>query len=112
MKISRRVVGRMILGAPWLAAGAGLAGSLTGEPRADEPQAAPAPAPEPEVEPTPLAKFIAKQEEGLSGAERDKVRKDVTQLEEALKAVRDFPISNDVPPAGGFRPMRSVRKGR
>jgi len=110
MKISRRVVGRMILGAPWLAAGSALAGSLTGEARADEPQAAPEP--EPEVEPTPLAKFIAKQEEGLSGAERDKVRKDVTQLEEALKAVRDFPISNDVPPAGGFRPMRSVRKGR
>lgn len=110
MKISRRVVGRMILGAPWLAAGAGLAGSLTREARAGEPQAAPEP--EPEVEPTPLAKFIAKQEEGLSGAERDKVRKDVTQLEEALKAVRDFPISNDVPPAGGFRPMRSVRKGR
>ena len=108
MKISRRVVGRMILGAPLLAAGAGLAGSLTGEARAAEP----APEPEPEVEPTPLAKFIAKQEEGLSGAERDKVRKDVTQLEEALKAVRDFPISNDVPPAGGFRPMRSVRKGR
>jgi len=110
MKISRRVVGRMILGAPLLAAGAGLAGSLTGEARADEPQAAPAP--EPEVEPTPLAKFIAKQEEGLSGAERDKVRKDVTQLEEALKVVRDFPIANDIPPAGGFRPMRSVRKGR
>lgn len=108
MKISRRVVGRMILGAPWLAAGAGLAGSLTGEARAAEPE----PEPEPEVEPTPLAKFIAKQEEGLSGAERDKVRKDVTQLEEALKAVRDFPVSNDVPPAGGFRPMRSVRKGR
>jgi hypothetical protein len=108
MKISRRVVGRMILGAPLLAAGAGLAGSLAGEARAAEP----APEPEPEVEPTPLAKFIAKQEEGLSGAERDKVRKDVTQLEEALKAVRDFPVSNDVPPAGGFRPMRSVRKGR
>lgn len=108
MKISRRVVGRMILGAPWLAAGAGLAASLTREARAAEPE----PEPEPEVEPTPLAKFIAKQEEGLSGAERDKVRKDVTQLEEALKAVRDFPISNDVPPAGGFRPMRSVRKGR
>jgi hypothetical protein len=108
MKISRRVVGRMILGVPLLAAGAGLAGSLARDARADEPQTAP----EPEVEPTPLAKFIAKQEEGLSGAERDKVRKDVTQLEEALKVVRDFPISNDVPPAGGFRPMRSVRTSR
>ncbi|HZN04676.1 MAG TPA: hypothetical protein VFD06_13920 [Candidatus Polarisedimenticolia bacterium] len=110
MKISRRVVGRMILGTPALLAGAGLMGTLGQGARADEPQASPAP--EPEAEPTPLAKFIAKQEEGLSGAERDKVRKDVTQLEEALKVVRDFPIANDIPPAGGFRPMRSVRKGR
>ena len=110
MKISRRVAGRMILGAPLLAAGAGLAGTLGRSARADEPQAAPKPEPDPE--PTPLAKFIAKQEEGLSGEERDKVRKDVTQLEGALKVVREFAIANDVPPAGGFRPVRSVRKGR
>jgi hypothetical protein len=109
MKITRRVVGRMFLGAPLLAAGAGLLGRGNAA-RADAPQAAPEP--EPEVEPTPLAKFIAKQEEGLSGAERDKVRKDVTQLEDALKVVREFAISNDIPPAGGFRPLRSVRKGR
>jgi hypothetical protein len=108
MKISRRVVGRMILGAPLLAAGAGLAGTLAPGARADEPQA-PA-APEPELEPTPLAKFLAKQEDGLSGDERAKVRKDVTQLEDALKVVRDFPVGNDVPPAGGFRPIRSVRR--
>ena len=109
MKISRRVVGRMILGAPLLAAGAGLAGTLSQGARADEPQVAPTPQPEPE--PTPLAKFLAKQEDGLSGDERAKVRKDVTQLEEALKAVRDFPIANDIPPAGGFKPIRSVRQG-
>ena len=110
MKISRRVAGRMILGAPALLAGAGLAGALGQGARANEPQTAPAPEPDPE--PTPLAKFIAKEEEGLSGSERDKVRKDVTQLEQALKTVREFVIPNDVPPAGGFRPMRSVRKGR
>jgi hypothetical protein len=98
MKISRRVVSRMILSAP-VVMGATLAGSLGGEPEA-------------EPEPTPLAKFIARQEDGLSGDERDKVRKDVTQLEEALKVVRDFPISNDIPPAGGFKPVRSVRQGR
>jgi hypothetical protein len=106
MKISRRVVGRMILGAP-LVMGATLAGSLGGA-RADEPEVTPAPAPAPE--PTPLAKFLARQEDGLSSDERAKVRKDVTQLEDALKVVRDFPIGNDVPPAGGFRPIRSVRR--
>jgi len=112
MKISRRVVGRMILGAPLLAAGAGLAGTLQNGARADEPQGKPADTatPQPEPEPTPLAKFLAKQEDGLSGDERAKVRKDVTQLEDALKVVRDFPIGNDVPPAGGFRPIRSVRR--
>lgn len=111
MKISRRVVGRMILGAPLLAAGAGLAGALNNGARADEPEVKPAEAaPKPEPEPTPLAKFLAKQEDGLSGDERAKVRKDVTQLEDALKVVRDFPVGNDVPPAGGFRPIRSVRK--
>jgi hypothetical protein len=109
MKISRRVVGRMILGAPVIL-GATLAGSLGGGVRADEPQVKPVDAgPPPEPEPTPLAKFLAKQEEGLSGDERARVRKDVTQLEDALKAVRDFPIGNDVPPAAGFRPIRSVR---
>ena len=110
MKISRRVAGKMILGAPLWAAGAGVASSLLQGARADEPQAAPAPEPDPE--PTPLAKFIAKEEKGLSGDERDKVRKDVTQLEGALKVVREYVIPNDVPPAGGFRPMRSVRQGR
>ena len=111
MKISRRVVGRMILGAPLLAVGGSLAGALGQGARADEPEVKPAAAePPPEPEPTPLAKFLAKQEDGLSGDERAKVRKDVTQLEDALKAVRDFPVGNDVPPAGGFRPIRSVRK--
>ena len=108
MKISRRVAGRMILGVPLVAAGAGVASSLLQGARADEPQ----PAPTPEPEPTPLARFIAKEEKGLSGDERDKVRKDVTQLEGALKTVREFVIPNDVPPAGGFRPIRSVRKSR
>ena len=108
MKISRRVVSRMILGAPMLAAGAGLAGTLSQGARANEPQAKP----EPDPEPTPLAKFLAKEEDGLSGDERAKVRKDITQLEAALKVVRDFPISNDIPPAGGFKPVRSVRRGR
>ena len=115
MKISRRVVGRMILGAP-IVVGASLAGSLGRLARADEPQAGPKPEagtkPEakPEAEPTPLAKFLAKQEDGLSGDERAKVRKDITQLEDALKVVRDYALANDVPPAGGFRPVRSVRK--
>lgn len=110
MKISRRAAGRMILGVPLVAAGAGVASSLLQGARADEPQ--PAPAPEPEAEPTPLAKFIAREEKGLSGDERDKVRKDVTQLEGALRTVREFVIPNDVPPAGGFRPIRSVRRSR
>jgi|KBSSwiStaDraftv2_1062776.scaffolds.fasta_scaffold260048_2 hypothetical protein len=111
MKISRRVVGRMILGVPLLAAGGSLAGALGHGARADEPEVKPADAKaQPEPEPTPLAKFLARQEDGLSGDERAKVRKDVTQLEDALKVVRDFPVGNDVPPAGGFRPIRSVRR--
>jgi hypothetical protein len=111
MKISRRVVGRMFVAAPLWAAGGSLVGALGQGARADEPQVKPVKeGPPPDPEPTPLAKFLAKQEDGLSGDERARVRKDITQLEDALKAVRDFPIGNDVPPAGGFRPLRSVRR--
>jgi hypothetical protein len=68
-------------------------------------------APAPEPAPTPLAKFLARQEEGLSSDERDHVRKDVTQLEESLKTLRDFKIGNEIPPAGSFKAMKS-RRGR
>ena len=105
-KWSRRSVGRLMLAAP-LAAAAG--GSLfTQAARAAEQEPA---SPPPDPEPTPLAKFLAKEEEGLSGEERKKVRRNVTQLERGLKAIRDFKLSNDVPPAGTFSAMRS-RPGR
>jgi hypothetical protein len=56
-------------------------------------------------------KFLAKQEPGLDGGQKDKVRKDVAGLEQSLKTLRDFPLPNDVPPAGTFRAMKSRRGG-
>ena len=103
MQWSRRRVGRLILGAPVAAALAALAGRGSALAQEQEP-----PPSSGGKEPTPLAKLLAK-EEGLSGEERAKVRKNVTQLEKSLKAIRDFPLSNDVPPAGTFRALRSKR---
>jgi len=101
-KWTRRSVGRLILGAPVAAAAAlgGARGILAAgqeEAKASDDDG-----------PSPLAKLLAK-EDGLSGEERAKVRKNVTQLEKALQAIRDFPMSNDVPPAGTFRALRSKR---
>jgi hypothetical protein len=33
----------------------------------------------------------------------------VAQLEQALKEIRDFKITNDVPPSGTFRALRTRR---
>jgi hypothetical protein len=107
MTISRRTMSRWLLGAPLLAAAAAKTVDLFGrvsaaeEPAADQSKAEP--------DPTPLAKFLAKQESGLSSDEKAEVRKNVTQLEDALKTVRDFPLGNDVPPAGDFRALRTKR---
>ena len=106
MTISRRTMSRWLLGAPLFAAAAAKTVDLFGRASAaDEPAAGP----KAEPDPTPLAKFLAKQEGGLSSSERAEVRKNVTQLEDALKAVRDFPLGNDVPPAGEFRALRTKR---
>jgi hypothetical protein len=105
MTMTRRKAGRLILGAPVVAASALL---VPGRARAQEEAAAPPPDPEP----TPLAKFMAKQEDELSGEQRAKLRKDVTDLEETLKRLREFPLANDVPPAGSFAALRSRRAGK
>ena len=106
MKMTRRTAGRLLLGVP-LAAAAVPVAELLGARAARAAEEAP-----PEPAPTPLAKFLAKQENGLTSAEREHVRRDVTQLEEALKTLRDFKIGNDVPPAGTFAAMKSKRAGR
>ena len=107
-KWTRRSVGRLILGAPFAAATSGAVATLLGGGAARADQQAPSEAPAASG-PTPLAKFLAKQEEGLTGEERDKLRKSVTQLERGLKAIRDFKLGNDVPPAGTFRALKSKR---
>jgi hypothetical protein len=110
MTMTRRKAGRLILGAPVIAAAA--ASTLLAPGRAHAQQTAPAPERPPEPEPSALGKFLAKQEEGLSGDQKDKLRKDVTDLEESLKSLRDFPLANDVPPAGTFAALRSRRGGK
>jgi hypothetical protein len=102
-------VARFFLGAPIAAAAATMSrvGGLLGARAASAAEEAPA-APA-EAAPSPLARFLAKQEEDLSSEERGEVRKDVTELEGALKEVRAFVLSNDVPPSGTFRALRSKR---
>ena len=109
MRMTRRKAGRLILGAPVIAAAA--ASTLLGPGRALADETTPA-TETPEPEPSALGKFLAKQEEGLSGEQKDKLRKDVTDLEQTLKALREFPLANDVPPAGTFAALRSRRGGK
>lgn len=112
MKLSRRTMTRAVLGAPLALAAASAAGldglfgigAARAAGQAEEPKAPPG-----EPEEPPVARFLAKQEEGLSGAERKRVRRDVTGLEQALKEVRDFKIGNDVPPSGAFRAFKARR---
>ena len=105
MRMSRRTVARLALGAPVAAAAATL-GRL-GEVLAPRPAAAQEAGATPEI--TPLARFLAKQETGLSSEEKQRLRRDVAQLEQSLKEIRDFTLGNDVPPSGTFRALRSRR---
>jgi hypothetical protein len=110
MKMSRRRAARLALGAPLAAAVASAApwGGWIGRAAAAE-NAAPAAGPEADEGPSPLARFLARQEEGLSAAERRRLRRSIAQLEGSLKEIRGFALANDVPPAGGFRALRSKR---
>jgi hypothetical protein len=111
MKMSRRRAARLVLGAPVAAAVAAPLGAWVGQALAAQQAAAPQPAPGADDGPgrSALGKFLSRQEEGLSSAERRQVRRSVAQLEQSLKEVRDFVVTNDVPPAGVFRALRSKR---
>jgi hypothetical protein len=114
MKLSRRAVARAVVGAPVALLAAPMAGlqSLLGwkEARAAEAaQAEPSPTPEQAPEDSSLGRFLAREEEGLTGEERRKVRRLVAQLEASLKEIRAFSLTNDVPPSGTFRALRTRR---
>jgi len=110
MKLSRRAVAGAVVGAPVLALAASVArlGSLFGIREAHAAQE-PAPSPTPEPGDSALGRFLARDEEGLTGEERRKVRKQVAQLEQSLKEIRDFKLTNDVPPSGTFAALRTRR---
>ena len=104
MKLSRRRFSRYMLGAPIAAAATtGVLGTLLGDGRAIAAEGSAA-APKP----SPLAKLLSGNPD-LSRDERSAIRRDVGQLEGALKEIRDFPLANNVPPAIGFRAMKSKR---
>ncbi len=109
MRVSRRTLARFFLGAPIAAAAASLSrvGGLLGvRPAAAAEEAPAAPG---EAGPSPLARFLAKQEEDLTSEERREVRDDVTEIEGSLREIRAFVLGNDVPPSGTFRALRSKR---
>ena len=111
--MTRRTAGKLLLGAPAVAAVAsGILGARTALAADDATAAGQAAGAAPPPADSALGKFLAKQEPGLDRDEKDQVRKDVASLEQALKTLRDFPLSNDVPPAGTCMPIRSRRGGK
>jgi len=99
-----------MLGVPVAAAAASVAGigSFFGVRQAraaEDGESAPPAAPDD----SPLGRFLARQEEGLTSEERRQVRKNVAQIERSLKEVRDFTLGNDVPPSVRFQPLKSKR---
>lgn len=114
MKLSRRAAARAVAAAPVALFAASVAGveSLLVPKEARAAQAAqpgPSPTPDQTAEDSDLGRFLAREEEGLTGEERRKVRRQVAQLEQALKEVRDFKLGNDVAPSGTFRALRTKR---
>jgi len=114
MKLSRRAMARAVVGAPVAFLTASIAGleSLLGRKEVHAAQAAqpgPSPTPEEAPEDSSLGRFLAREEEGLTSGERRKVRRQVTQLEQAVREIRDFKLTNDVPPSGTFRALRTRR---
>ena len=104
MKLSRRRFSRYMLGAPIAAAATtGALGTLLGDGGAIAAEGSTKP------RPSPLAKLLSGENPDLSRDDRNVIRRDVAQLEGALKEIRDFPLANDVPPAIGFRAMKSKR---
>jgi hypothetical protein len=114
MKLSRRSVARAVVAAPVVLVGSQVArlGSLLGLKEAHAAQSVePKPTPTPEAAPedSSLGRLLAKEEEGLTSGERRKVRKQVAQLEQSLKEIRDFTLTNDVAPSGTFKALRTRR---
>ncbi len=108
MKLSRRRFSRWVLGAPLAAAAS--SGALENLFSGGAVTAAEEEARTPEFTPSPLSRFLSKQNPELSRADRRKIRRDITQLEQALQEIRDYPLGNEVPPSVTFRPMRSKRR--
>ena len=112
MKLSRRAVARAVIGAPVVLFAASVARleSLLGWKEARAAQAAePSPTSGESPADSTLGRFLAREEEGLTGEERRRVRRQVAQLEQALKEIRGFKITNDVPPSGTFKALRTRR---
>ena len=63
-----------------------------------------------EETPSPLAEFIAGQEAGLSPAEREALKKNITGAEKGLEVIRSFQLPPDVPPAVRFAALPSRKR--
>jgi len=92
--ITRRTMGRMLLAAP----------------AAVRPQQKPAEKPDKPPAPSALAEFIAGNEAGLTPAERERLRKNIAETEQALAVIRDFKVPADVAPAVRFQALKSTRR--
>jgi hypothetical protein len=93
--ITRRTMGRMLLAAP--------AAVLPQQKPAEKP-------PDKPPAPSALAEFIAGNEAGLTPAERERLKKNIAETEQALAVIRDFKVPADVAPAVRFQALKSTRR--
>jgi hypothetical protein len=91
--ISRRAAGKLLLAASASTLAGGRASTAEG----------PAPA-------NPLGDFLSEQEPGLTRAERERLKKNLTDLQPALDTIRSFPMPNEIGPALRFQAVKSPGK--
>jgi hypothetical protein len=63
-----------------------------------------------DVQPSAEAEFLASREPGLTDEERARLKKNLTDGEAALKAIREFKLPADVAPSLRFQPLKARRR--
>lgn len=111
-RLSRRSALRWIAVAPAAAAAAGAAIAAEAKDQNEPKDDAGSGASKAPARPSSYAKFISKDERGLTGEQKKQLLKQAPGLEGALAKLREYPIPDDVEPALTFQALRGKSRVR